>query len=168
MRYLKYDTRCNEIPTIVVFRETKLTKKTLSYVCKFHIFFLLIIYFQVKRNTMYNFIIIGSFKVCKNITVCHRILCLYSVVSVVFIFYSELASTFYEGFFLRVELCLVLGKHSSIIVPPSWIVKLPRKGSFKSSLRKSPKKKLSSKKKNKEKVSVSRIRYKFILFIRHS
>ncbi|XP_065205629.1 eye-specific diacylglycerol kinase-like isoform X2 [Planococcus citri] len=44
-----------------------------------------------------------------------------------------------------------LGKHSSIIVPPSWIVKLPRKGSFKSSLRKSPKKKQSSKRKNKEK-----------------
>ncbi|KAJ8983903.1 hypothetical protein NQ317_006707, partial [Molorchus minor] len=33
-----------------------------------------------------------------------------------------------------------LGVHSSIVVPPSWIVKLPRKGSFKSSLRKSPKK----------------------------
>lgn len=44
-----------------------------------------------------------------------------------------------------------LGKHSSIIVPPSWIVKLPRKGSFKSSLRKPVKKKSSSKKKNKEK-----------------
>ncbi|XP_015607660.1 eye-specific diacylglycerol kinase isoform X2 [Cephus cinctus] len=36
-----------------------------------------------------------------------------------------------------------LGSHSSIIVPPSWIVKLPRKGSFKSSLRKSPRKKKS-------------------------
>ncbi|XP_072155081.1 eye-specific diacylglycerol kinase isoform X5 [Bemisia tabaci] len=44
-----------------------------------------------------------------------------------------------------------LGTHSSIIVPPSWIVKLPRKGSFKSSLRKSPKKKPSSKKRSKEK-----------------
>ncbi|KAF7992016.1 hypothetical protein HCN44_010836 [Aphidius gifuensis] len=33
-----------------------------------------------------------------------------------------------------------LGLHKSIIVPPSWILKLPRKGSFKSSLRKSPKK----------------------------
>lgn len=33
-----------------------------------------------------------------------------------------------------------LGIHKSIIVPPSWILKLPRKGSFKSSLRKSPKK----------------------------
>ncbi|XP_051159647.1 eye-specific diacylglycerol kinase isoform X1 [Leptopilina boulardi] len=31
-----------------------------------------------------------------------------------------------------------LGTNSSIIVPPSWIVKLPKKGSFKSSLRKSP------------------------------
>lgn len=47
------------------------------------------------------------------------------------------------------------GKHSKIIVPPSWIVKLPRKGSFKSSLRKSPKKKLSNKKKNKERVSTN-------------
>lgn len=44
-----------------------------------------------------------------------------------------------------------LGNHSSIIVPPSWIVKLPRKGSFKSSLRKSPKKKAAGKKKSKEK-----------------
>ena len=37
-----------------------------------------------------------------------------------------------------------LGTHASIIVPPSWIVKLPRKGSFKSSLRKSPRKKKSA------------------------
>ncbi|KAK1128469.1 hypothetical protein K0M31_002929 [Melipona bicolor] len=50
-----------------------------------------------------------------------------------------------------------LGIHASIIVPPSWIVKLPRKGSFKSSLRKSPRKKKSgsgagtSRKKSKEK-----------------
>lgn len=36
-----------------------------------------------------------------------------------------------------------LGIHASIVVPPSWIVKLPRKGSFKSSLRKSPRKKKS-------------------------
>lgn len=36
-----------------------------------------------------------------------------------------------------------LGRHVSVIVPPSWIVKLPRKGSFKSSLRKSPQKKKS-------------------------
>ncbi|XP_040570134.1 eye-specific diacylglycerol kinase [Lepeophtheirus salmonis] len=33
-----------------------------------------------------------------------------------------------------------LGTHSNVIVPPSWIVKLPRKGSFKSSLKNSPKK----------------------------
>ncbi|CAG2066500.1 unnamed protein product, partial [Timema podura] len=45
-----------------------------------------------------------------------------------------------------------LGSHGDIIVPPSWIVKLPRQGSFKSSLRKSPKKKTASKKKSKEKV----------------
>ncbi|XP_012279968.1 eye-specific diacylglycerol kinase isoform X2 [Orussus abietinus] len=45
-----------------------------------------------------------------------------------------------------------LGAHASIVVPPSWIVKLPRKGSFKSSLRKSPRRKGTSKKaKEKEK-----------------
>jgi diacylglycerol kinase (ATP) len=46
---------------------------------------------------------------------------------------------------------LSTGIHSRIIVPPSWIVKLPRKGSFKSSLRKTPKKKPAGKKKSKEK-----------------
>lgn len=45
----------------------------------------------------------------------------------------------------------LLGVHSQIIVPPSWIVKLPRKGSFKSSLRRTPKKKTANKKKSKEK-----------------
>lgn len=44
-----------------------------------------------------------------------------------------------------------LGEHSNIMVPPSWIVKLPQKGNFKSSLRKSPKKKKVSAKKSKEK-----------------
>lgn len=44
-----------------------------------------------------------------------------------------------------------LGVHSSIIVPPSWIVKLPRRGNFKSSLRKSPKKKKPQPKKSKDK-----------------
>lgn len=43
-----------------------------------------------------------------------------------------------------------LGLHANIILPPSWIVKLPRKGSFKSSLRKSPKRKTSSKRKPKK------------------
>ncbi|CAB3236124.1 unnamed protein product [Arctia plantaginis] len=43
-----------------------------------------------------------------------------------------------------------LGLQTNIIVPPSWIVKLPRRGSFKSSLRKSPKKKSASKKKGKD------------------
>lgn len=43
-----------------------------------------------------------------------------------------------------------IGSQSNIIVPPSWIVKLPRRGSFKSSLRKSPKKKSASKKKGKD------------------
>lgn len=45
---------------------------------------------------------------------------------------------------------IFLGLQSNIIVPPSWIVKLPRRGSFKSSLRKSPKKKSASKKKGKD------------------
>ncbi|XP_076249554.1 retinal degeneration A isoform X2 [Calliopsis andreniformis] len=44
-----------------------------------------------------------------------------------------------------------LGAHASIIVPPSWIVKLPRKGSFKSSLRKSPRKKKSGESRKKSK-----------------
>lgn len=47
---------------------------------------------------------------------------------------------------------IFLGVHKSIIVPPSWIIKLPRKGSFKSSLRKSNKKRPSGKKRSKEKV----------------
>lgn len=42
-----------------------------------------------------------------------------------------------------------LGIHSNIIIPPSWIIKLPRKGSFKSSLRKRKKSSLK-KKKNKD------------------
>ncbi|XP_058833302.1 eye-specific diacylglycerol kinase isoform X2 [Topomyia yanbarensis] len=40
-----------------------------------------------------------------------------------------------------------LGAHRGIVVPPSWIVKLPRKGSFKSSLRKTPQKKKKTGKK---------------------
>ncbi|XP_055612047.1 eye-specific diacylglycerol kinase isoform X2 [Uranotaenia lowii] len=40
-----------------------------------------------------------------------------------------------------------LGSHRAIVVPPSWIVKLPRKGSFKSSLRKTPQKKKKAGKK---------------------
>uniref|UniRef100_A0A0A9YX04 Diacylglycerol kinase n=2 Tax=Lygus hesperus TaxID=30085 RepID=A0A0A9YX04_LYGHE len=47
----------------------------------------------------------------------------------------------------KIEEDCSLGTHHPIIVPPAWIVKLPRRGSFKSSLRKSPKKKSSSKKK---------------------
>ncbi|XP_077530796.1 retinal degeneration A isoform X2 [Haemaphysalis longicornis] len=43
-----------------------------------------------------------------------------------------------------------LGTHMDIIVPPSWIVKLPRKGSFKSSIRRSPKKRASTKKKSRK------------------
>lgn len=37
-----------------------------------------------------------------------------------------------------------LGLHKRIIVPPSWIIKLPRKGSFKSSLKHSPKRSAST------------------------
>uniref|UniRef100_A0A6A7FXB6 Diacylglycerol kinase n=4 Tax=Hirondellea gigas TaxID=1518452 RepID=A0A6A7FXB6_9CRUS len=51
----------------------------------------------------------------------------------------------------KLEETCSLGLHSSIIVPPSWIVKLPRRGSFKSSLRKSPKKRSSKKNKSREK-----------------
>lgn len=45
------------------------------------------------------------------------------------------------------------GSHANIIVPPSWIIKLPRKGSFKSSLRKTPRKKDAARRKSKEKES---------------
>ncbi|XP_069978351.1 diacylglycerol kinase zeta isoform X3 [Penaeus vannamei] len=51
----------------------------------------------------------------------------------------------------KIEETCSLGLHSSIIVPPSWIVKLPRRGSFKSSLRKSPKKRASTKRKGRDK-----------------
>jgi len=37
-----------------------------------------------------------------------------------------------------------LGLHKKIIIPPSWIIKLPRKGSFKSSLKHSPKRSAST------------------------
>jgi len=50
----------------------------------------------------------------------------------------------------RLEEQCCLGIHEDIIVPPSWIVKLPRRGSFKSSLRKSPKKRSSSRRKSRE------------------
>nr|XP_045595671.1 eye-specific diacylglycerol kinase-like isoform X3 [Procambarus clarkii] len=51
----------------------------------------------------------------------------------------------------KIEETCSLGLHTSIIVPPSWIVKLPRRGSFKSSLRKSPKKRASNKRKSRDK-----------------
>ncbi|XP_055887784.1 diacylglycerol kinase zeta-like isoform X1 [Biomphalaria glabrata] len=51
----------------------------------------------------------------------------------------------------QIEEQCTLGIHASIIVPPSWIIKLPRKGSFKTSLRTSKKRKVSVKKrKSKE------------------
>ncbi|XP_023246195.1 eye-specific diacylglycerol kinase isoform X2 [Copidosoma floridanum] len=43
-----------------------------------------------------------------------------------------------------------LGTHESIIVPPSWIVKLPRQGKLKSSLRKSPRKRRSQARKQQD------------------
>ncbi|KAG7187964.1 hypothetical protein KM043_013924 [Ampulex compressa] len=43
------------------------------------------------------------------------------------------------------------GMHASIVVPPSWIVKLPKDGRFKSSLKKSPKKKKKASKGDNEK-----------------
>ncbi|XP_053661168.1 eye-specific diacylglycerol kinase [Anopheles marshallii] len=52
-----------------------------------------------------------------------------------------------------------LGTHRSIVVPPSWIVKLPRKGNFKSSLRKTPQKK----KKAGKKVSIPREPRTFVI-----
>lgn len=51
----------------------------------------------------------------------------------------------------RIEEECNLGNQNSIIVPPSWIIKLPRKGSFKSSLRKSSKKRTPGSKRTKEK-----------------
>lgn len=53
-----------------------------------------------------------------------------------------------------------LGTHRSIVVPPSWIVKLPRKGNFKSSLRKTPQKKKS---KAGKKVSIPREPRTFVI-----
>uniref|UniRef100_A0A182QAE4 Diacylglycerol kinase n=1 Tax=Anopheles farauti TaxID=69004 RepID=A0A182QAE4_9DIPT len=53
-----------------------------------------------------------------------------------------------------------LGTHRSIVVPPSWIVKLPRKGNFKSSLRKTPQKK---KQKPGKKASVPREPRTFVI-----
>ncbi|XP_063374974.1 eye-specific diacylglycerol kinase [Cydia amplana] len=49
----------------------------------------------------------------------------------------------------RVEEQCSLGLQCNVTVPPSWIVKLPNRGSFKSSLRKSPKKKSTTKKNGK-------------------
>ncbi|KAH9406003.1 hypothetical protein TYRP_014301 [Tyrophagus putrescentiae] len=46
------------------------------------------------------------------------------------------------------------GNYAQIIVPPTWIVKLPRKGSFKSSIRRTPRnKRLSSKRRSKNKAA---------------
>ncbi|CAG2106022.1 unnamed protein product [Medioppia subpectinata] len=44
-----------------------------------------------------------------------------------------------------------LGINQDLIVPPTWIVKLPRRGSFKSSIRRSPKTKRASSKKRTKK-----------------
>ncbi|KAK7497166.1 hypothetical protein BaRGS_00011460 [Batillaria attramentaria] len=51
----------------------------------------------------------------------------------------------------QIEEQCTLGIHASIIIPPSWIIKLPKKGSFKSSIRSSKKRKASlRKRKSKE------------------
>ncbi|XP_015793750.1 eye-specific diacylglycerol kinase isoform X1 [Tetranychus urticae] len=50
-----------------------------------------------------------------------------------------------------------LGIHKDLIIPHSWIVKLPRKGSFKSSIRRSPKNKRSSSKRRTKKEDASPI-----------
>ncbi|ELT95564.1 hypothetical protein CAPTEDRAFT_165134 [Capitella teleta] len=46
----------------------------------------------------------------------------------------------------QIEEQCTLGIHASIIIPPSWIIKLPRKGSFKSSIRKKKKASLKRRK----------------------
>ncbi|XP_050392923.1 diacylglycerol kinase zeta isoform X2 [Patella vulgata] len=46
----------------------------------------------------------------------------------------------------QIEEQCTLGIHAGIIIPPSWIIKLPKKGSFKSSIRASKKRKASLKK----------------------
>ncbi|XP_070189073.1 diacylglycerol kinase zeta-like [Littorina saxatilis] len=50
----------------------------------------------------------------------------------------------------QIEEQCTLGIHASIIIPPSWIIKLPKKGSFKSSIRSSKKRKSLRKRKSKE------------------
>ncbi|XP_022240157.1 eye-specific diacylglycerol kinase-like isoform X2 [Limulus polyphemus] len=52
--------------------------------------------------------------------------------------------------FQKLQEHCTLGMHADIIVPPTWIVKLPKKGSFKSSLRRSPRRRSSTKKKLKK------------------
>nr|XP_022291410.1 diacylglycerol kinase zeta-like isoform X8 [Crassostrea virginica] len=50
----------------------------------------------------------------------------------------------------HIEEQCTLGAHQSIIVPPSWIIKLPKKGSFKSSLRKKRRASIKRKKAKEE------------------
>lgn len=50
----------------------------------------------------------------------------------------------------HIEEQCTLGPHQSIIVPPSWIIKLPKKGSFKSSLRKKRRASIKKKKAKEE------------------
>ncbi|XP_048771764.1 diacylglycerol kinase zeta-like isoform X5 [Ostrea edulis] len=50
----------------------------------------------------------------------------------------------------HIEEQCTLGVHQSIIVPPSWIIKLPKKGSFKSSLRKKRRASIKRKKAKEE------------------
>ncbi|CAH1798907.1 unnamed protein product, partial [Owenia fusiformis] len=48
----------------------------------------------------------------------------------------------------QIEEQCTLGMHAGIIIPPSWIIKIPRKGSFKSSIRKKKKASLKKKRSN--------------------
>ncbi|XP_076466864.1 diacylglycerol kinase zeta-like [Babylonia areolata] len=50
----------------------------------------------------------------------------------------------------QIEEQCTLGIHASIIIPPSWIIKLPKKGSFKSAVRSSKKRKSVRKRKSKD------------------
>ncbi|KAL8621871.1 hypothetical protein ACOMHN_046075 [Nucella lapillus] len=50
----------------------------------------------------------------------------------------------------QIEEQCTLGIHARIVIPPSWIIKLPKKGSFKSSVRSSKKRKSVRKRKSKD------------------
>ncbi|XP_037074296.1 eye-specific diacylglycerol kinase-like [Pollicipes pollicipes] len=94
----------------------------------------------------------GKCKHCGKVTLCRKLS--FSTKEIVAISCSWCRTAYHnkEPCFniQRLEEQCSLGIHEDIIVPPSWIVKLPRRGSFKSSLRKSPKKRSSSRRKSRE------------------